>query len=108
MIKLRSLIKETWDVVVGSINVNGEIRSEETQSSHTELRLTGKRWRYNQYNYNVYWSGNDSEHDDNDELSVERHLEKKYGYKVKSHISLGSVDREGFQNNWMIAHGHKL
>lgn len=110
MIKLKSLLTESWEVVVGFIGMDGRIDSKETKSTHIECGFNrGKCWRYNPYNHNVYWSGDDSEHDKDDEFTVENHLLKKYGYsKISSHIPLESGDPDEFQNNWMIAHGHKI
>lgn len=110
MIKLKSLLIESFEVVVGFIGMDGRINSKETKSTHLECGFgRGKCWRYNPYNHNVYWSGDESEHDKDDEFIVETHLEKKYGYsKIKLHICLETGDSEQFQSNWMIAHGRRL
>lgn len=100
------LLNETWAVVVGSVDMNGNIRSSESFNSHTELGIQrGKCWRFVKYNNTLYWM--DDSHSKNDEYAVESHLNKKYGYEVKHHVDI-EENPELFQHRWMIAHGHIL
>jgi len=100
------IITEKLETVVGSINMSGEIHSNLTTKTHTECGIQrGKCWRYNEYNETIYWTGDDSEHDKEDEIIVANHLYKKYGYHVKKNVSLESSD--DFENQWLLAHGLK-
>lgn len=113
MILLKSILLETQvPVIVGRIGMNGDIQSTESKKSHTELGLSrGKCWRYNPYNEILYWHGDDSEHDKDDEMRVEDHLIKKYDYGVKRHVTLESTSDDydmtaAFPGHHNRAHGY--
>jgi poly(A) polymerase len=105
---IKHSLYESWDVVVGSIGMDGQIRSKESGSTHTELGIQrGNPWRYVKYNKTVYWMGDGSEHTQDDEFLVESHLDKKYGYEVNKHVNI-EENPDTFQRNWMISHGHVI
>jgi len=94
MIKLKSLISEGhYPVVVGIITMDGRIMSQETHKTHGDLNFKrGICWRYNPNKKTTYWHGDESEHDETDEINVDAHLYKKYGYTVERNVILGGND----------------
>jgi hypothetical protein len=111
-ILLKSILVEMRvPVVVGIIDMNGGIHSTETKKSHRELGfLRGKCWRYSPYTKILYWHGDDSEHDKDDEFGIEDHLLKKYDYTVKQNVTLESGDEydasAAFPGHFNDAHGY--
>lgn len=113
MMLLKSILLETQvPVVVGRVGLNGDILSAETKKTHREIGLQhGKCWRYNPYNKTLYWHGDDSEHDKDDEVGVQHHLTKKYGYEVKRVVTLESSEddydmTDAFPGHHNKAHGY--
>lgn len=101
-----SLLQERYDVVVGSIGMDGVIRSEESTRAHREVGIQrGQCWRYNPMTKVVYWCGDSSEHDVEDEGRVEQHLLDEYGYAVRSHIALETLMGDDFSAAHNVAHG---
>ncbi|MBV5344407.1 MAG: hypothetical protein JZU63_02155, partial [Rhodoferax sp.] len=99
-------IQERYDVVLGSIGRDGVIRSEESTRSHTGAGVQrGKCWRYNPTTKIVYWCGDDSEHDVEDEGRVEQHISDRYGYTVQSHIALEELMDDDFSVAHRVSHG---
>jgi hypothetical protein len=105
MIKLRKLLEtlsiRRIPVVVGIIDLHGNIRSELSKMTHDNLGFyKGKRWRYNPETKNVYWGiFEDDWENEIDQENVNSHLLKKYNYKVDGHTS------NAFGKNSEIAHG---
>jgi hypothetical protein len=113
MLLLKSILLESQvAVVVGRVGMDGDIQSVESKKSHQELGVSrGKCWRYNPYNETLYWHGDDSEHDKEDEIRVEDHLLKKYNYGVRRNITLESSEDEynmadAFPGHFNKAHGY--
>jgi len=104
----RPLTEGPWEVVVGSIGMDDVIRSKESRKTHTELGIhRGKNWRYNPKTKRVYWWGDGSAHDKDDEFRVDDHLKKEYGYEVESHYNLEGTDPYDTRlSQWRIAHGY--
>jgi hypothetical protein len=111
MIKLKDLLLEYKDwipVVTGIISPQGEIQSTldkpDEHNSHYGLKYHyGTKWRYNPKTKIVYWpSTNWSEQSDEDLISVENHLHKKYGFEVKDHIDMNFKGGHKYVN---AAHG---
>lgn len=106
MIKLRDLIIEnrTIPVVIGIVTVDDEVLSTLIAGSHSQLGYHyGSRWRYNPETKIVYWAClNRSSQTHDDEVAVDNHLHKKYGYKVKEHIDMNCDGGHKYIN---VAHG---
>jgi len=94
MIKLKNILFEGhYPVVVGIITMDGQIKSMETDRTHGDLNFKrGICWRYNPSKKTTYWHGDESEHDEADEINVDSHLQKKYGYTVNRNITLGGSE----------------
>ena len=108
MIKSKSILSEGhYPVVVGIITMDGQIKSQETDKSHGELNFKrGICWRFNPMNDTLYWHGDSSEHDESDEINVDAHLYKKYGYSVSKNITLeDSQDLDSYTHQHNKAHG---
>jgi hypothetical protein len=110
---LKSILCESRvPVVVGRIGMAGDIQSAESEKSRRELGISrGKCWRYNPYNKNLYWHGDNSEHDREDEFRVEEHLIKNYNYTVNRNVTLESDEDEydmtaAFPGHHNRAHGY--
>lgn len=99
-----------YPVVVGIITMDGQIKSKETDKTHGDLNFKrGICWRYNPDRKTTYWHGDESEHDESDEINVDSHLQKKYGYVVQKNITLGGMDSldnmDRYQRHHDDAHG---
>lgn len=111
MIKMKELLNEGRykDVVVGYISTaDGIIKSELSQKTHAQLGThRGICWRFAFENNTVYWHGDESEHNEVDEINVTTHLEDKYDVIVKRNVTLepSNSDFERDGNNYAIAHG---
>jgi hypothetical protein len=98
-------------VIVGIISNLGSVESQITNKTHSDLKLLhGKRWRYNPTYKIVYWWdapfwNDEIERNKDDEMKVEDHLHKKYGYFVEKHISLEKIHWDEYRNHWDKAHG---
>lgn len=95
--KLTVLTEGHFPVVVGFITMDGQIKSKETTQTHRDLNFVrGQCWRYNPSTKIVYWHGDESEHDEVDEINVADSLYKKYGYTVDDNITLAGM---GYTDN---------
>ncbi len=95
-------------MVTGIITPQGEIQSTLDKSgehnSHYGLKYHyGTKWRYNPKTKIVYWpSTNWSEQSNDDKISVENHLHKRYGFEVKDHMDMNFKGGHKYIN---VAHG---
>ena len=112
MIKLKELIHEGKykDVIVGYISMDGIIKSELSSKTHNQLGFSrGTCWRFAFENSTVYWHGDESEHNEVDEINVATHLEDKYDVTVKRNVTTEAdselISPDTYWNNHSIAHG---
>lgn len=108
MIQSKHIICEGhYEVIVGIITMDGQIKSQETQKTHEDLNFRrGTCWRYNPLKKTTYWHGDDSEHDETDEINVAEHIFRKYGYRVDSNVILyGSLDDDNYIQKHDDSHG---
>lgn len=108
MIQSKYIICEGhYEVIVGIITMDGQIKSQETAKSHGDLNFRrGTCWRYNPKTKTTYWHGDDSEHDEADEINVAAHLYKKYGYDVNRNMLLyGGLDDDDYIETHNDSHG---
>lgn len=95
---------KTIPVVIGIIDTEKGVLSKLGITAHSLLGYHfGSKWRYNPETKIVYWSTlNHSDQTNEDMMSVENHLRKKYGYKVINHIDM---NQSGGHKYIKISHG---
>lgn len=91
------------DIVVGVVTANKNIRSQ-LGGTHKQIGQNGACWRYQPINRTVYWHGDDSEHDQEDEMLVRNYLLNDYGEIVKANVTLEEIP-EIYTMNHNRAHG---
>lgn len=115
MIKLRELLVEGKDIIVGIITTDDEIISHKDAVDHGDLlnrapqQMYGvsikNKWRYNKIHKTVYWWENWTKLDG--EL-VADHLRNKYKYEVIHQHLIDVPDGKTYQDRYNKSHGLEL
>jgi len=114
MIKLKKLLLENKNVIVGVITTDDEVISHKSAIDHVDLpikvgnQMNGKAiknsWRYNKIYKTVYWWENWTKLDG--ELIVD-HLKHKYNLEVINQQLIDVPDQETYVDRYSKAHGVK-
>lgn len=112
MIKLKSLLLENKNIIVGVITTDDEIYSHKDAIDHGDViikvgnPIKGKqiknKWRYNKLNKTVYWWSDWSKTDG--EL-VQDHLKHRYHQDVVYQLLIDVADTVVYQKRYNDAHG---
>jgi len=109
MIKLKSLLLELHEIIVGIITTDDEVFAHKDAIDHGDVWMkmrhitSGKtvknKWRYNKENKTVYWWEDWSK---NDAELVSDYIKYKYGFDVINHLW---INGENYKQRYLKSHG---